>query len=119
DKAALLRPPNLFTAVNTHGPRKNSPEMEVYAAKIKPDVEAWAEEVRKLTASQEADDKARVQQLLAKIAAAQAPLLAEVAPLPGAAVGTISVTSPLGTQESRVARLLGDKNTVDLNEGQD
>src|SRR5262245_49918922 len=115
----LLSFANFFTAVNTHGPRKNSPEMEVYAAKINPDVEAWAEEVRKLTASQEADDKAKVQQLLAKIATAQAPLLAEIAPLAGAAVGAISVTSPLGTQESRVARLLGDKNPVDLNEVQD
>ena len=115
----LLSFANLFTAVNTAGPRKNSPEVEAYAATFKPDLEAWAEEIKKLSASKEDADKARVQQLQEKVAAVQAPLAAEVAPLTGAAVGTVSVQSPLGTQESRVARLLGEKNAVDLKEGQD
>jgi hypothetical protein len=116
----LLSFANLFTAVNTApGQRKNSPEVEAHANKLKPDLQAWSEEVKKLSASKEATDKTKVAQLQAKISAAQALLAAEVAPLTDAAVGAVSVKSPLGTQESRVARLLGDKTVVELSPGKD
>jgi hypothetical protein len=115
----LLSFANLFTAVNTGGQRKNSPEVEAYANKLKPDIMTWTEEIKKLTPSKEAADKAKVAMLQAKIRDAQAPLAAEVAPLTSGAVGAVSVKSPLGMQESRVARLLGDKTAVELAEGQD
>jgi hypothetical protein len=116
----LLSFANLFTAMNTApGPRKNSPEVEAHAKKLQPDLQAWAEEVKKLSASKEAADKTKVQQLQAKIAAAQALLAAEVAPRSDLPVGAVSVTSPLGTQNSRVARLLGDKTVVEISTGKD
>jgi hypothetical protein len=115
----LLSFANLFTAVNTGGQRKNSPEVEAYANRLKPDIMAWSEEVKKLTPSKEAADKAKVAMLQAKIRDAQAPLAAEVAPLTSGIVGAVSVKSPLGMQESRVARLLGDKRAVELADGQD
>jgi hypothetical protein len=115
----LLSFANLFTAVNTAGQRKNSPEVEAYASRLKPELQAWAEEVKKLSASKEAADKTRAAQLQAKIANTQALLAAEIAPLTGATVGVVSVKSPLGTQESRVARLLGEKTPVEPKADQD
>lgn len=115
----LLSFANFFTAVNTGGQRKNSPEIEAYAAKIKPDIMAWSEEVKKLSQSKDAAEKNKAAELQAKIAAAQAPIAAEVAPLIGGAVGVVSVRSPLGAQESRVARLLGDKTNAELPADQD
>ncbi len=116
----LLSFANLFTAVNTApGPRRNSPEVEAHANRLKPELQAWSEEVKKLSPSKEAADKTRVAQLQAKIAAAQALLAAEVTPLSSGAVGGVSVTSPLGSQESKVARLLGDKTVVELLPGED
>jgi hypothetical protein len=116
----LLSFANLFTAMNTApGQRKNSPEVEAHAKKLQPDLQAWAEEVKKLSVSKEAADKTKVAQLQAKIAAAQALLAAEVAPRTDVPVGVVSVTSPLGTQESRVARLLGDKTVVEISIGKD
>ena len=116
----LLSFANLFTAMNTApGQRKNSPEVEAHANRLKPELQAWSEEVKKLTPSQEAADKTRVALLQGKIATAQAPLATEVAPLIGGPVGVVSVSSPLGTQESRVARLLGDKTGVELSPSQD
>lgn len=115
----LLSFANFFTAVNTGGQRKNSPEVEAHKKKIEPELKSWAEEVKKLSASKAPADKTRIAQLQAKIAAAQAPIAAEIAPLTNAAVGAVSVRSPLGTQESRVARLLGEKAVAELAEGQD
>src|SRR5712691_13558547 len=55
----LLSFANFFTAVNTGGQRKNSPEVEAYAAKVKVEVQAWSEEIKKLSPSKEAADKAK------------------------------------------------------------
>lgn len=111
----LLSFANFFTAMNNAGGgRKNSPEVEAHAKAIKAEVMAWSEEVKKLSQSKVAADKTKVAQLQAKIAAAQAPIAAEIAPVIGGPVGAVSVKSPLGTQESRVARLLGDKEATTL-----
>jgi hypothetical protein len=115
----LLSFANFFTAVNTGGSRKNSPEVEAYKQKIQPELKAWGEELKKLSMSKDAADKMKAQQLQAKIAATQAPFAAEVAPLDAAPVGSVSVKSPLGTQSSNVARLLGEKNPAELAPGQD
>jgi hypothetical protein len=115
----LLSFANFFTAMNTAGQRKNSPAVEAYANQVKPDIMAWSEEVKKLSLSKEAADKAKVAELQAKIRDLQAPLATEVAPLTSGVVAGVSVKSPLGMQESRVARLLGDKSVADLAPGQD
>ncbi len=115
----LLSFANFFTAVNTGGQRQNSPEVAAYAAKIKPELQAWTEEVKKLSQSKEAADKTKAAQLQAKINAAQMLLASEVAPLTTGVVAGVSVKSPLGTQESRVTRLLGDKAVTTVPEGQD
>src|SRR5262249_61394819 len=81
----LLSFANLFTAMNNAGgKRQNSPEVEAYANRLKPDLQAWTEEVKKLSQSKDAADKMKVTQLQAKIAAVQAPIAAEAAPLPNA-----------------------------------
>jgi hypothetical protein len=116
----LLSFANLFTAMNTApGQRKNSPEVEAYAARRKPELQASSEELKKLSQSKKAADKTKVAQLQAKIAAVQALLAAEVAPLTSGGVGAVSVKSPLGTQESHVARLLGEKTAVEIAAGRD
>src|SRR5262249_58975914 len=69
--------------------------------------------------SKEAADRTKVQQLQTKIANAQALLAAEVAPLTNVPVGGVSVKSPLGTQQSQVARLLGEKTPLELAPGED
>jgi hypothetical protein len=115
----LLSFANFFTAMNTGGQRKHSPEVEAYAAKIKPDLQAWTEEIKKLSMSKEAADKMKVAQLQAKIAAANALLAAEVAPLTSGVSAGVSVKSPLGSQESKVTRFLGDKTETPVADGQD
>lgn len=116
----LLSFANFFTAMNiAGGSRRNSPAVEAHANRIKPQIQAWTEEVNKLSQSKSAADKTKIGQLQAKIAAAQAPISAEIAPLTSGAVGAVSVTSPLGTQQSKVVRLLGEKSLAELAEGQD
>ena len=115
----LLSFANFFTAVNTGGSRKNSPEVEAYKEKLQPELKAWAEELKKLSTSKDAADKKKASELQAKIAATQAPFATEVAPLNGAPVGSVRVTSPLGSQASSVTRLLGDKAPAELAPGQD
>jgi Protein of unknown function (DUF1553)/Protein of unknown function (DUF1549) len=115
----LLSFANLFTAMNTEGQRKNSREVEAHANRLKPQIQAWTEEIKKLSQSKVAADKAKVAELQSKIAATQALLAAEVAPLTSGVVGAVSVKSPLGTQESRVARLLGEKTGADIAPGLD
>ena len=110
----LLSFANFFTAMNTGGTRKNSPELEAYKTKIQPELKAWADELKTLSMSKDAADKKKAQELQAKIATAQAPFAAEIAPLTGAPVGSVRVTSPLGTQASSIARLLGEKTALDL-----
>jgi Protein of unknown function (DUF1553)/Protein of unknown function (DUF1549)/Bacterial Ig-like domain (group 2) len=116
----LLSFANFFTAMNTApGHRKNSPEVEAHANRLKPELKAWTDEVKKLSASKTPADQAKVAQLQGKIASAQALLAAEVAPLSSGVVGAVSVQSPLGTQESKVARLLGEKTIAAPAAGQD
>lgn len=116
----LLSFANFFTAMNiAGGGRRNSPAVEAHANRIKPQIQAWSEEIKKLAPSKVATDQKKVAELQAKIAAAQAPIVAEIAPLTSGAIGGVSVKSPLGTQESRVARLLGEKILAELAEGQD
>jgi hypothetical protein len=116
----LLSFANFFTAMNTApGQRRNSPEVQAHANALKVELNALTEEIKKLSKSPVPADKARVVQLQARIAAAQAPLAAEVAPLTSGAIGAVSVKSPLGTQESRVARLLGEKTITELKDGMD
>ncbi|MCE9530307.1 MAG: DUF1553 domain-containing protein, partial [Planctomycetes bacterium] len=55
----------------------------------------------------------------AKLAAIGALRISEVAPLVSGITASVSVKSPLGTQESRVARLLGDSAAAQLAPGQD
>ena len=111
----LLSFANFFTAMNTAGgARKNSPEVEAHANSLKADLKAWGEEIKKLSQSKAPADKTKAAQLQAKIAAAQAPISAEIAPLIGGPVGSVSVKSPLGTQSSAVARLLGEKTATPI-----
>jgi hypothetical protein len=115
----LLRFANLFTAVNTGGQHKNSPEVEAYAVKLKAEMKSWTDEIATLGKSKDAADQTKVQQLQAKLANAQALLAAEVAPLTNVPVGGVSVNSPLGTQQSQVAQLLGEKTPLELVSSQD
>jgi hypothetical protein len=116
----LLSFANFFTAMNNaSGARKNSPEVEAHANSLKADIKAWSEEIKKLSMSKAADDKKKVATLQAKIATAQAPIAAEIAPLIGGPVGGVSVKSPLGTQVSQVARLLGEKTPATIGASED
>src|SRR5262249_47495940 len=116
----LLSFANFFTAMNiAGGQRRNSAEVKAYADRIKAEIQAWSDEVKKLSASKAAADKTRVAQLQAKITAAQAPISAEIAPVTTGPVGAVSVKSPLGTQESRVLRLMGEKTVADVADGED
>jgi hypothetical protein len=110
----LLSFANFFTAMNTGGARKNSAEVEAHKEKLKPDLQAWNEELKTLSKSKEAADKTKAAQLQAKIAAANAPFATEVALLTSGVPASVSVKSPLGTQSSSVARLLGEKTTSEL-----
>src|SRR5262249_46843168 len=62
-QAYLLSFANFFTAVNTGGTRKNSPEVEAYKENLKPDLQAWGEELKTLNKSKEAADKTKAAQL--------------------------------------------------------
>lgn len=110
----LLSFANFFTAMNTGGQRKNSPAVEAYASRIKDDLQFWTQEAKKLSASKDAKDKAKAAEVQTKITAATGPLREEVAPLMGGTIAPASVRNTLGTQDSRVLRLLGEKTAVEV-----
>lgn len=115
----LLSFANFFMAMNTAGQRKNSPEVQAYADKLKPEIMMWAEEAKKLNASKDAADKKKGAELQQKINAATSFISAEIAPLTSGPVGTASVRNTLGTQQSAFLRLLGEKNNTTLAPDQD
>jgi hypothetical protein len=116
----LLSFAHFFTAVNTAGGKRNSPEVEAYLNRLRVEGKPWPEELKKLSTSKDPADKAKVAKLQAKIASLNALASAvEVIPLTTGIVASVSVSSPLGTQQSSKARLLGDKAVTVLPADQD